>query len=343
MRLSQRKHEILCSAIEDYIKDASVITSSGVQKKHTIKLSTATLRNELNALEEMGFLKQVYTSGGRIPTVEGYKYYVNDLMENLIVDNNYLDSIRNVLSSRTKSLSDIASEIAKIISKATKYPAAVLLDGYNKLIVESVSVIPLLEKQAMALIQTNSGYLNNTIEVVADKKACEDASKYLSSLFAGKTIGFLVDNIEKLEQGIQQQIFGFEQIVDSVVESLKQISKTKYLDVRHEGANDFINQTDAKDMQKVLTLLSDEEKLSSSLQSDNDEGQLFLQIDEQDEKMAGLAVVKAPIIVDGSQVASIGVVGPQRMDYASITAVLKLIVDEIKGGNDGGEKRKEKK
>lgn len=334
MQLSQRKHEILCSAIEDYIKDATVITSGGVQKKQTIKLSTATLRNELNALEEMGFLKQVYTSGGRVPTVEGYKYYVENLVKNLTVDKSHLDVVKELLAVRTKSLSDIASEIAKIISKATKYPTAILMDGYDKLMVESVSVIPLLEKQAMALIQTNSGYLNNTIKVEASKKACEDASKYLSNLFNGKTIGFLVENIDEIEKEIAKQIAGFEQIVDSVVETLKQMSKTKYLDVRHDGTKQFVERTDAKDMQKVLSLLSDEEKLSSTLRTVENEGQLFVQIDENDEELAGLALVKAPIIVDGTQVASIGVVGPQRMDYATITAVLKLIVDEIKGGEN---------
>ena len=331
MKLSQRKHELLCSAIEDYIKDASVITSGGVQKKQTLKLSTATLRNELNALEEMGFLKQVHTSGGRVPTVEGYKYYVEHLVANVSVAETKLDDIKQRLNTRTKSLSDIASEIAKIISKATKYPTAVLFEGYDQLVIDGITVIPLVGKQAMVLIQTNSGYLNNTIEVEADKKSCEDASNYLSKLFCGKTIGFLVENISEIEQGIKKHIQGFENIVERVIENLKSLASKKLLDIRHDGS--FVETADAKEMQKVLTLLTDEEKLSSSLHTNQDDGQLFLQIDEDDEKLAGLALVKAPIVVDGKQVASVGVVGPQRMDYASITAALKLIIDEIKGGS----------
>ena len=202
VKLSKRKHEILLSAIDDYIKDASPITSGGVKKKQIVTLSTATLRNELSALEEMGFLKQIYTSGGRIPTALGYKYYVNHLMSTITINSNSLSEVRDSLSKRTQSLSEIASEIAKIISRATNYPTAVLMDGYDKLIVEAITVVPLLDEKALALIQTTSGYLNNTIDANADKKACEDASAYLNKLFKGKTIGFLVEKIEFIKDGI---------------------------------------------------------------------------------------------------------------------------------------------
>ncbi len=336
MQLSSRKHEILCAAIEDYIKDASPITSSGVQMKHAIKLSTATLRNELNTLEEMGFLKQIYTSGGRIPTAEGYRYYANELMRNVKVDNKTLEKVKLALEQRTRSLSEIASEIAKIISHATNYPTAVLVSGYDKLIVEGVSVIPLIDgKQALALVQTKSGYISNAIEAKASKKECDDASIYLSKLFAGKTIGFLIENIEMLKEGIKKHISGFEKIIGLVIENLKTISQRKLLDISHESFKEIAEKGKAEDMQKILALLSDEEKLSSSLE--RTDGEIFIEVDDQDEQMAGLALVKVPLIMEGNQVASIGVLGPQRMDYASITAALKLVVDELKGGEKGND------
>lgn len=334
MQLGQRKHEILCFAIEDYIKDACPITSLGVQQKRTLKLSTATLRNELNALEEMGFLKQLHTSGGRVPTTEGYKYYVNYLMATVKVDGEGLGKVKQILENRTKSVSEIVSEIAKIISKATNYPTAILYSGYDKLVIEGITVVPLIEGEALALIQTNNGYLSNNIHAKSDKKACEDASNYLTKLFAGKTIGFLLDNIERLEDGIKKQLTGFNQIVGSVIENLRQMIKSQYLDISHENAKDLIEKSSAKDMQKILALLSDKDKLSDALEIQSGNGELFIEIDDFDESMAGLALVKAPIYVGGSAVASIGIVGPQRMDYATITAALKVVVEEIKGDND---------
>ena len=335
MRLSERKHDILCKAIEDYIKDASPITSAGVQQKTELKLSTATLRNELNALEEMGFLKQLHTSGGRVPTTDGYKYYVNYLMNNVKVKGSDLKRVKNVLENRTKSVSEIVGEIAKIISKATNYPTAILYNGYDKLIIEGITVVPLIEGEALALIQTNNGYLSNNIHAQSDKKACEDASNYLSKIFTGKTIGFLIDNIDEIENSIKKQLTGFNQIVGSVIENLRQMIKAQYLDVSHESAKLLIEKSSAKDMQKILALLSDKEKLSNALEIDSGNGELFIEIDDNDESMAGLALVKAPIIVDGAPIASIGIVGPQRMDYATITAALKVVVEEIKGDNNG--------
>ncbi|MGI5841785.1 MAG: hypothetical protein ACOX6H_00600 [Christensenellales bacterium] len=332
MKLSQRKHDILCAAIDDYIKDACPITSGNVFKKQVVKLSPATLRNELNALEEMGFLKQLHTSGGRIPTAEGYKYYVNFLMENITVNPSSLQDIKQSLNKRTQSLSEIASEIAKIISRATNYPTAVLVNGYDKLIVEGITVVPLIERKALALIQTNNGYLNNTIDAPADKKACEDASKYLSKLFAGKTIGFLIENIELIKQGIEMQIQSFSSILDSVIENLKTLTHKPLLNIRHEHSKDLALSGNPEDMQKILALLSDEDKIASSLVEDED---MYVELEKQDDSLTGLALVKAPIILEGKQIASVGVFGPQRMNYAAITSALKLVVEELKGGQNG--------
>lgn len=333
MQLSSRKHEILIAAIDDYIKDAVPITSSRVQERQKLKLSTATLRNELNALEEMGFLRQIHTSGGRVPTAEGYKYYVNDLMKNISVDSECLEHVKQTLESRTKSLAEIASEIANIISKATSYPTAVLVSGYDKLIVEGVTIVPLVGKQALVLIQTNSGYISNNIEVNVDKKTCEDASNYFTKLFSGKTIGFLTENIDLIKERIQNQLVGFEHLLEQIINNLKQVARKKLLDVKHENSLNLIKEGDPEDMKKILALISDEEKLSSSLEENS--GELVVELDDNNHEFAGLALVKAPIIIDGIQVASIGVFGPQRMDYASITAALKLVVEELKGGQNG--------
>ena len=105
--LSERKKLILCSAIDDYIKDASPITSGSVKDRHINDVSTATLRNELNALEAMGYLKQLHTSGGRVPTTDGYRYYVSTLLENFQVSKKQLKKVESDLNNRTNSLKEI--------------------------------------------------------------------------------------------------------------------------------------------------------------------------------------------------------------------------------------------
>ena len=120
MELSPRKKKILCMAVEEYIKDCAPITSGNIKDVTSLDCSTATLRSELNALEAMGFLKQLHTSGGRVPTAQGYRYYVENLLSTTTANNSELDEVKNLISNKTRSLSEIVSGIAKIVSQKNK-------------------------------------------------------------------------------------------------------------------------------------------------------------------------------------------------------------------------------
>ena len=112
--LSDRKREILINAVGNYIDNALPITSGNVQSSVFTTLSSATLRNELNALEAMGYLKQLHTSGGRVPTTDGYRYYVSTLLENFQVSESELKKVETDLQNRTNSLKEILGEISSL-------------------------------------------------------------------------------------------------------------------------------------------------------------------------------------------------------------------------------------
>ena len=102
MQLSDRKKQILQVAIEDYISSCSPITSGALKGLANLDCSTATLRSELNALEAMGYLKQLHTSGGRVPTPQGYRFYVESLLSNLSVTNAELDKVKNIIEQKNR-------------------------------------------------------------------------------------------------------------------------------------------------------------------------------------------------------------------------------------------------
>ena len=332
-KLKGRKHELMISVVEDYIKDASPITSGGVQKNHLSDVSTATLRNELSALEAMGLLKQLHTSGGRVPTPLGYKYYVNHLLQGLALNYEQLDGVKNLLDERTKSLSEIVSGIAKIINKAVKYPTVIYVNGYDKLVVENIKIIPLVSDSALALIQTSSGYLTNTLDAKASVEAYNDASNYLTKKFAGKMLGEMMKDMERLENEMLEEISGFKEVLDTLIEGVKKFVEENHLNIRQDKAIDVLNGS-ASDEQtrKMMKLLGDEEELERALELDSQD--LSVTMVDDDEEYSGLAVVKAPLCIDGTPVASIGVFGPQRMDYKGIASALKVIMNELKGDID---------
>ena len=323
----------MIAVVEDYINDASPITSGGVQKNHLTSVSTATLRNELSALEAMGLLKQLHTSGGRVPTVLGYKYYVNHLLQGLTLNYDQLDGVKSLLDERSKSLSEIVSGVAKIINRAVKYPTVIYVNGYDKLVVENIKIIPLVGDSALALIQTSSGYLTNTLDAKASSEAYEDASKYLTKKFAGKTLGEMMHDMEKLENDMLEEISGFKEILDTLIEGIKKFVEENHLNIRQDKAIDVLDDSaDDEQTKKMMKLLGDQEELERALETSG--GELSVEMVDDDEEYSGLAVIKAPLCIDGTPVASIGVFGPQRMDYKGIASALKVITSQLKGEND---------
>ena len=326
--LSQRKHDVLLGAVEDYINDASPITSGSVKEKHIKDISTATLRNELNALEAMGYLKQLHTSGGRVPTILAYRYYVNELLKNMSFDETALEQVKTLLENRTNSLTEIVAELAKLISKVVNYPTVVLANGYDKLEIKSIKVFPLVDKQALTLIQTESGYITNTIKSNADMKSCDDASKYLTKRYEGRTIREMIDTIESEESEMLGEIEGFRLIVDNLINGMKQVLESQKLSISRDGsANMLTDNTQVEETRKVLKLLDNEQELEKTIDLGTD-SDLTISLVEEDEKNS-IAIVKAPIVIDGKAVATIGVLGPQRMNYANIASALKVVMEQL--------------
>ena len=323
MQLSERKNQILCMAIEEYIKDCAPITSGSVKDKAKLECSTATLRNELNALEAMGYLKQLHTSGGRVPTVQGYRYYVENLLKVAEGSNAELEQVKQLIASRTSSLTELVSAIAKIVSQATSYPTVVVMSGIDSLVLEEFKVIPMLSERVMVLIGTKSGYISQEMAIKASPRECQDASNYLTKNFKGETIGFMLENIAQLEEGMKNEIKAFQNVVNSLVDGLKKLNNTRLIDVHRQGSGKLLENNDIDKAKKVLDVLDDEEKLADIMQV---EGQQEIQVDVSDEG----SVVKAPICISGNKLASIGVLGPQRMDYAGIASALKVVIDSLK-------------
>lgn len=325
MELSERKIKILNIAVEEFIKDSAPITSGRVLDRTSLDVSTATLRSELNALEAMGFLKQLHTSGGRVPTAQGYRFYVENLLKNIKATNGELEDVRKLIENRTQSLTEIVSGIAKIISKATNYPTVVLVNGIENLVLQEFKIIPLLDEKVMVLIGTNYGYITNTMDVKASAQNCEDASNYLTKYFKGETMGFMLDNIDQFKKGMSGEIEAFQGVVDNIVLGLSKMNKRKLLNVQAGGVVDLVDNSKVEEAKKVLKTLSDENELIEVLDGDEQDISAVIAEDGEDK----CSVIKAPIIVGGNKLASIGVFGPQKMDYMGIASALKVVVDEL--------------
>jgi len=353
--LSERKKQILLGVVEGYIARASPITSSNIQEHIVKDVSTATLRNELAALEAMGYLKQLHTSGGRVPTSKGYRFYVNSAVGDIPTDKKTLDEIHGIFNKRAVYLTDMLAEIASTVSKATNYPTVVMLKGFEKLVIQNVKIIPLLSGQALILIETTSGIINNSMEIKerAPDQSYVDASNLLTNTFKDKTVADMISNFDKYESIMHSELADFKSIFDNfiltITNLLESIQKGGFAAGGMVKLLESPEYSDVEKAKKVIEVLSDKDEICNIL-SDKDfstETDVSFRIGSEIENkdLKDCAIAKADYSVDGESVASIGIIGPQRMDYQKIASALRFVVGEFKNlaqieGSKGKEDKK---
>lgn len=337
-KISERKHELLISAVESYIENASPITSEKVHKTLFKNLSSATLRNELSALEEMGFLKQLHTSGGRIPTTKAYRYYVNTIIKNNTLDPNVINEIKDKFVMRSAFLSDILTDIAKSINQITSFPTYVRIKSIDDLTVQGINIIPLITGQGLLLFQTNAGIINNTIELnpSVTEDVCKDASKYLTTNLYNKKITDIIENIDYYNNLFKKQIKFYQELFVAVTDILKKFADERTNKFIHSNSTKFLNEPEYKDIneaKKFLKLIENEKEIKDIIENidDNSSNDLVFTIGEENlnEKYSDYSIINTNYHIGNGVVASVSVLGPERMNYAKIASALKYISDEL--------------
>ena len=324
-------------AVDEFIKTAQPITS-GQLNQHFKDISSATIRNELNALESMGYLKQLHTSGGRVPTSLAYKEYVNSLLDGNKLNYNSIKKVVSSYEDRSVSLISTLSSLAKRLSKVTNCPTVLVQHGLKNLVIQNIQIIPLIQKDALLLVETNAGIIDDNINLDPniERSASVEASDYLTKYFKDKTIGYMIDNINDLTLKAGTQILEFRNLIDSVASALIEVIKTK-CDVSNENPTkmlDGLSKGEIDETKSVFEFLEDADSVIDVVKSNTED--LNFTIGEEASKLKGGMMMSAPIMINGVPIASLALVGPKRIDYANVAAALKFIVNQI--DNDKGGK-----
>ncbi len=332
---SRRKKDILLYAVDEYIKKPQPITSAGLSVKFG-DISTATLRNELNALEQMGYLQQLHTSGGRIPTSLAYRCYVNEILINNKLNIKSLQQVKDNYEVKSVNLISTLSSLAKRLSKVTNCPTILVQHGIENLTIVDIKIIPLIQKDALLLIETTAGVIDDNLVLDPDitSEACKDASIYLTEHFKGKTIKYMVDNVAEVCLRAGAQMFEFKTLIDSVTLALQNVIKTK-LDISSSNTSKMLENITSSEFDEakgVLSFLEDGEEVINAV-TDSDELNFVIGEENQNDKLKGGMMVSAPIVIDGVSIASLALVGPKRVDYGSLAAALKFIVSQAENLN----------
>jgi len=330
MVLTERKEQILTAVVDSYIDSCEPISSLEIKDRHLPALSSATIRNELAALEEMGYLSQPHTSSGRIPTAQAYKLYVEKLMPKTKLSERELAIVKKYFDKKMTEIDDILKSTVKVISEVTNLTSVAYTKPINNSVIQSIKFVKLTETHALVVIVTDFAILKDGIMTIPSGLSDNDfygASEFVTSVFKGKYICEIKEGTKLIEQVKQE----FKNFYDAVFEILNQYTSENIGgEFLLEGSSKILEQPEYANLDKakaMLSVLESKEKLVPMLQKSGDVS-LNIQIGQDNEIEQGVpecAIVTATYSVGGKTVGNAGVIGPIRMDYPKVVSLLDYI------------------
>lgn len=347
INLSERKKKILSAVISENIKRAEPISSKDLQEQYLNDISSATIRNELMALEELGFLSQPHTSSGRVPTTSGFKMYIEELMPSVMLSKKEINNLKQTFKDKARDLEEIVKKAAKAISEATNYTSIVYTGVADAAVIENIKIIKITDTTALVVIITDLGVIKDVVmRVEADTTDQEfkAASKFASEIFAGKTLG----SVDEGDYLIKKEMQRYTKIFDMVIEVIEKREKDFQDNLIIEGRNKLFDYPEYSDISKARNTLSvfEDKKALYPLLSSGGDLEIEIKVGGDDD-FKDCSVVTATYKINGKSIGKAGVVGPVRMDYAKVISVLKGVNQAIEESfkdeinDDNNEKRRD--
>ena len=324
-----RRDTILKLIVEHFIKTAQPVGSQTLLDEYGLSCSSATIRNEMNALEKEGMLEKPHTSAGRIPSKEGYRYYVEHLRDDR-VDSRVKMALAGVLEKRMQSVEEVIERSCEILSSMTNLASVVLGPKASNEHLISVQIIPLTETTATAVFVTDQGYVENKTFVIEEGVTVEDVTKTVTLLndrLKGTPVIDLVDKMKAMRPALTDYVVGHDVVYQALLEAFVRFAGER---MNLYGKKGLLEQPefaeDAKKLRKLLELIDDPKALREAMEGGEDGGPIQFHIAGEDDD---LAVVSAEVHVPGGKSTSISLLGPTRMDYESAVGMLRYVTEQL--------------
>ena len=329
MELSDRKKKTRHGGFDDYIETAVPVSSKSLTERHLKDISSATVRNELSALEELGYLTQLHTSSGRVPSAEAYKLYVSDLMVKDKLSAKELDYIKKIFLEKADNLEEVIKNTTKVISELTSYTSVGIQSHDLSEKIVSIKFFRYKPDSALVIIVTEMRLLKDNFIAVPEsmtEEQLKDAEKVLDNMCRNKTFG----EICEMKPEMEDSFMGYKNIFVNVIEALKTYVQTTGDDVVTAGEDKILDHPEYADIGKIkdfLSVVTSKDKVMTLLSGDNRDIKINVKIgaDGYDEIPKECSLVTATYSANGNKLGTYGVIGPIRMDYQKVVAVLENV------------------
>lgn len=338
MELDERKRKILNAIIKTYLDTGEPVGSRTISKYTDLNLSSATIRNEMSDLEDMGYILQPHTSAGRIPSDKGYRLYVDDMLKD---KQNEVQEIREKLLEKADKLEVVLEQAAKLLATDTNYTSMITKPQYKKHLVKFLQLSDFdKNKLLMVLVLDNNIVKNRIIDVPTDldKEIVLKLNIVLNTFLQGLGIeGINISVIQKLKE----QAGEYKELVELILDEIaKIIDEEDQLQIYTSGTTNILKYPELSDKDKASEILCalEEKHMLSKIIADKVEGiddtdetgiQVYIGNESSIESMKDCSLVTATYKLDEGVYGKVGIIGPKRMDYEKVVEALQNLRGQL--------------
>lgn len=335
MELDDRKLKILKAIISNYLETGEPVGSRTISKYTDLNLSSATIRNEMADLEELGLIMQPHTSAGRIPTDKGYRLYVDRMM---IEKDTEMEEMKTQLLERVDKMESLLKQVAKVLAYNTNYATLVTAPQYQNSKLKFIQLSQVDERQLLAVIVVDGNVIKNKLMQVERMLENDEILKLnvlLNTFLQGASLQDI--NLEMI-QTIKTQAGEFADIMENIFQGIAEaIHEADQVEIYTSGTTNMLKYPELGNIEQTTKLLEAleerqvlDELIDESMHGENPNGiQVYIGEESPVSNMKDCSIVTATYELEEGARGTIGIIGPKRMDYQKVVSTLKNLTGEL--------------
>lgn len=333
--LSERKTKILHAIIKNYLDTGEPVGSRTISKYTDLNLSSATIRNEMADLEELGYIMQPHTSAGRIPSDKGYRWYVDKLMNEKVQE---VEEMKEQMLEKADRMEQLLKQAAKVLANNTNYTSMISTPVYNRNKVKFIQLSQVDEEQLIVVVVMEGNIVKNQI-VTLEEPLSNEALLKLNMLLNTTLTGMALEEVNLgLIARLKEQAGIHSSVMSSVIDAVANLIQVRDdMEIYTSGTTNIFKYpelSDKESAQDIISAFEEKQQLAALVsktmsQSENKDIQVFIGDETNVEKMKDCSVVTATYELGEGLQGTIGIIGPKRMDYEHVMKTLKTLMAEL--------------
>lgn len=329
--INERQKEILKLIVEDYIKTARPVGSKAICE--LLNCSSATVRNEMSTLEELGLLEKTHISSGRVPSEKGYRYYVDNIMKLKELTGEDMLNLQTIFHNQSLALSDVIIRSMEIVSELTNYTSIVLGNNSSQNKISKVEVVPINETNLVAIVITDRGHVEHKNMQIEEKVSVNEIKQtvdLINKFIIGTPLNEVSRKLEyevkpKIASSIKQQKAIYEALYNAFNELQ---TEDNNVDFKVNKPSNILKEPEFDDTSKMRSILRKFEDKELIKNIEEQDSGINVYIGSESEFDDNVSIIKTKYSIDGEE-GTIALIGPKRMEYDRVMTLLQYIKDNI--------------